>query len=69
MIAEVSKPAIGLGIELGWAFDDQIPVYCIHRTDSKVSSSIKSITDKIYEYEDIDEMLAIIKKIFEQNQN
>ena len=69
MIAEVSKPAIGLGIELGWAFDDQIPVYRIHRTDSKVSSSIKSITDKIYEYEDIDEMLAIIKKIFEQNQN
>ena len=68
-IAEVSKPATGLGIELGWAFDDQIPVYCIHRTDSKVSSSIKSITDKIYKYKDIDEMLVIVKKIFEQNQN
>lgn len=67
MIAEVSKPATGLGIELGWAFDDQKPVYCIYRTGSKVSSSVRSITDKIYEYQDVDEMLEIVRKIVENN--
>ena len=29
-IAEVSKPATGLGIELGWAFDDNTKIYCIY---------------------------------------
>lgn len=67
MIAEVSKPATGLGIELGWAFDDQKPVYCIYRAGSKVSSSVRSITDKIYEYQDVDEMLEIVRKIVENN--
>ena len=63
LIAECSYPSIGLGIELGWAFDDNTPVYCIHKKGTKVSGSIYAITQNIFEYKDIDEMLEIIEKI------
>ena len=63
IIAECSYPSIGLGIEIGWAFDDNIPVYCIHKKGTKVSGSIYAITQNIFEYKDIDEMLEIIEKI------
>ena len=63
IIAEVSYPSTGLGIELGWAYDDKIPIYCLHKKGKKVSSSIKVITDKIYEYSNEFEMIEIIDKI------
>ena len=63
IIAECSYPSIGLGIELGWAFDDNIPLYCIHKKGTKVSGSIYAITQNIFEYKDIDEMIEIIEKI------
>ena len=66
-IAEVSKPATGLGIELGWAFDDNKKIYCIYKANETVSSSIKSITSNIFEYNNKDEMLEIIKKIIEKD--
>ena len=31
LIAECSYPSTGLGIELGWASDDNIPTYCIYK--------------------------------------
>lgn len=67
LIAEVSKPATGLGIELGWAFDDNTKIYCIYKANETVSSSIKSITSDIFEYNNRDEMLEIIKKIIEKD--
>ena len=63
IIAECSYPSIGLGIEIGWAFDDNTPVYCIHKKGTKVSGSIYAITQNIFEYKDVDEMLEIIEKI------
>ena len=63
IIAECSYPSTGLGIELGWAFDDNIPIYCIYKKGIKVSGSIYAITQNIFEYKDINEMLKIIEKI------
>ena len=53
VIGECSYPSVGLGIELGWAFDDKIPIYCIHRKDKKISGSLSAITENIYEYTDV----------------
>ena len=66
-IAEISKPGIGLGIELGWVFDDNIPIYCIYKSGYKVSRSVYSVTNNVYEYNDTVEMLAIIEKIVDSN--
>ncbi len=69
LIAECSYPATGLGIELGWAFDDNTPIYCIHKRGTKVSGSIYAVTENVFEYNDIDDMLSIIEKIVMTNSN
>jgi hypothetical protein len=63
LIAECSYSSIGLGIELGFAYDSKKRIYCIHQKDKKVSDSIKVITNNIIEYNSIDEMINIIKEI------
>lgn len=66
VIAECSKPSTGMGIELGWLYDDNIPIYCIYKQNSKISTSIYTITNKIYEYKNKSELLTIIKKIIDE---
>ncbi|MBR0428399.1 MAG: hypothetical protein IJK18_09440 [Clostridia bacterium] len=62
-IAECSDTATGLGIELGWAFDDNKKIYCIYKKGKKVSGSLKSVTNNFYEYNDLDEMVNVVKLI------
>ena len=63
IIAECSYPATGLGIELGWAYDSNIPIYCLYKNNMKISGSIHSITNNIFAYSNADEMVEIIRKI------
>lgn len=66
MIAEVSYPATGQGIELGWAYDDQTPIVCLAKQDAKVAGSIFAVTDQVYRYSNSEELLQLIQqKIFE----
>ena len=60
-ICEVSFPATGLGMELAFAYDENKPIYCIYKKGNKFSSSIKSVTDKIIEYDTTDQMDKIIE--------
>ena len=64
-IAECSYPATGLGIELGWAYDDHRPIYCIYKKGSKLSGSIRAVTNNIFEYTDVVDMVDIIGSIIE----
>lgn len=63
IIAEVSYPATGLGIELGWASDDNIPIVCVYQSGKKYSGSLHAVTDQFYEYRDTDELISIIKDL------
>ena len=63
VIAEVSYPSTGLGIELGFLYDDNKPIYCIHQSDKKTSSSISVVASNINVYSNLDEMIEIVKKI------
>ena len=64
-IAECSEPATGLGIELGWAYEDNKSIYCIYKKGYKISGSLKAVTDNFFEYNSINEMIEIIKEIVE----
>ena len=64
-IAECSEPATGLGIELGWAYDDNKSIYCIYKKGYKISGSLKAVTDNFFEYNSLNEMIEIIKEIVE----
>lgn len=61
IIAEVSMPSTGQGIELGWAHIYGIPIICLSEKGSKISSSLQFITDKFIEYENPDDMLVKLK--------
>ena len=63
VIAEVSYSATGLGIELGWAFDSQVPIVCLYQSGKKYSGSLHAVTDQFYEYHNELELIKIIKKL------
>ncbi len=58
LIAEVSLPSTGQGIELGWADMENIPILCIYKADSKPSSSIQFITSDFIEYKDVADLVS-----------
>lgn len=66
VIAEVSYPATGMGIELGWAYDDEIPLYCLYQRGHKISGSLKVICNHFIEYTSQAELLSLVKKIIEE---
>ena len=50
VFAEVSYPATGMGIELGWADAAGVPIICCHRPGATVSGSLRFISDTFIEY-------------------
>jgi hypothetical protein len=50
ILAEVSFPSTGQGIECGWASMLNIPILCITKEGSKISGSLKHLTDKCIVY-------------------
>lgn len=62
IIAEVSLPSTGQGIELGWANCSKTPIVCIYEKEAKISSSLKFITDKFIEYKDTEDMIEKIRE-------
>lgn len=66
-IADVSCPATGLGIELGWADALGIPIACVYEKGSKLSGSVKVLCDNFLEYSSGEELIfgieGFIKKL------
>ncbi|HEY1085656.1 MAG TPA: hypothetical protein VGE34_02930 [Candidatus Saccharimonadales bacterium] len=60
VIAEVSRPSTGQGIELGWADDYEIPVLCVYRSGSTPSSTLRVISDMIVEYKSAEELPEVV---------
>ena len=65
VVAEVSLPSTGQGIEIGWASYAQVPIYFIHQKDAAISSSLKLVSQNIVEYENGDEILQVISGILD----
>lgn len=66
VIAEVSYPATGQGIELGWADIFEVPIVCIHKEDADISGSLSFITNKIVMYTDTENMIEDIEEIIRE---
>jgi hypothetical protein len=62
MVVEVTYPATGLGIELGWAEMLGKPVLCVSKKGSKLSGSLKVVTNDFIEYSDLDDLIKKIEK-------
>jgi len=62
VFAEVSFPATGLGIELGWADTYAVPIVCFSKTGAKISGSLKFITKNFIEYVDTEDLVEKTQK-------
>lgn len=57
VLAEVSYPSTGQGIELGWANASGVPIICFYKVGESHSSAVKIISGDIYEYSSAEEMI------------
>lgn len=67
-IAEISKPSLGLGIEIGRAETKGKKILCIYEEKSKIPSSLKYVNVDLLSYKDkydmvnkIEEYIRILK--------
>ena len=65
LIAEVSLPSTGQGIEIGWADDAGIPIICLHKRGSRVSSALMYINARMVEYDDADDLVVRIQEVID----
>ncbi len=62
VLAEVSNPSLGVGIEIGWANDAEIKIVCIYKNGSKISESLKMVSKTFIEYLDSKDLIEKLKK-------
>ena len=62
VVAEVSYPSTGQGIELGWADVFKIPIVCIYKEGSEPSRSLRKITNDFIVYKDSNDMILKLSK-------
>ncbi|GAB4144409.1 MAG: hypothetical protein OHK0017_02900 [Patescibacteria group bacterium] len=62
VLAEVSEPSTGQGIELGWAIVKNIPIIAFYKPGSKVSNSVKMLVNSIFEYSDPEELVSALEQ-------
>ncbi|MBQ9792792.1 MAG: nucleoside 2-deoxyribosyltransferase [Clostridia bacterium] len=67
MIADVSYPSTGTGIEIGWASTVNKPIYCVYKKGTSYSFSLKFITQNFYEYTE-DNLTKVIHQIIKDHQ-
>ncbi len=60
VLAEVSSPSTGQGIELGWANAYDVPIVCFHKADKAPSDSLSIISDTFIVYKNTEEMIRKI---------
>lgn len=66
VIAEVSWPSTGQGIELGWADLSGIPIICFYRTGSNVSAALRFISSTMLEYDTEEKMIKVLRSEIEK---
>lgn len=66
VLAEVSYPSHGVGIELGWASAAGVPIICIYQKGVRISSSLKTISKNIIEYDKIAVIFAQLNEIIDK---
>lgn len=61
IIAEVSFPSTGQGIELGWASAVNVPIICLYKNGTKPSNSLHTVSAKLLMYTDTQNMIEDIE--------
>lgn len=57
VLAEISRPSTGQGIELAWAHSFQVPIICVYRQGSVPAKSLETVASKVIEYSDFNNLI------------
>jgi len=57
VLAEVSYPPTGQGIELGWADANDVPIICFYKAGARISSSLQFVSELMIEYVSPEDMI------------
>ena len=68
VLAEVSYPSTGMGIELGWANEHDVPILCLYQHGKDYSRALLVVTKHIDHYSGTTEMVEKIEKFIHDNQ-
>lgn len=63
VLAEVSYPSTGQGIELGRASAADIPIICFYRTGAHISQSLRFVSNEFIEYATPEEMTVKLSEL------
>ena len=69
VIADVSDISLGLGVELGWADSLNVPIICMYKRGSKVSNSLKVLTEHFVVYETEEDMITQLTNLLPEYTN
>ena len=58
MLAEVSHPSVGVGIELGWADASNVPIILLRQKGARISSALTAVSTKGIAYSDSQDLIA-----------
>lgn len=58
VVAEVSYPSTGEGIELGWAHAARVPIVCLFKIGGEYSSSLSFVSDTFIGYSSTQDMVT-----------
>ncbi len=67
MIAEVSIPALGLGIEIGWANLYDVKIICLAKEGTNPSTSLSVVSKDIIKYTDEEDMIKKLEQVLLEN--
>lgn len=62
VLAEVSYPSVGQGIELGWANLYKVPIVCFYKAGTKYSGALNVVSRDFIEYLDGIDLTEKLKK-------
>ena len=68
VLAEVSYPSTGQGIELGWADTSGIPIICFSCNGARISNALRFVSSRFIEYESQEDMIERIRNEIESLQ-
>lgn len=69
VLAEVSYPSTGQGIELGWTSMLNVPIVCIYKEGLRYSPALRYITDTFIDYKSPKDMIEKITEILKTFDN
>jgi nucleoside 2-deoxyribosyltransferase len=63
VIVELSEKGVGLGIEAGYAYAQGIPIFTIARRGADVSTTLRGISNAVFQYETYEELGAWFQQL------